>query len=79
MSAFAEELVSSGIPFIDRTYRTIADKEHRAMAGLSMGGILRKSFAQCRQKVQSWYPYPSKTTMGTPAARTVSSFFFVLS
>lgn len=39
MSAFAEELVSSGIPFIDRTYRTIADKEHRAMAGLSMGGM----------------------------------------
>ncbi len=39
MSAFAEELVSSGIPFIDRTYRTIPDKEHRAMAGLSMGGM----------------------------------------
>lgn len=39
MSAFTEELVSSGIPFIDRTYRTIPDKEHRAMAGLSMGGM----------------------------------------
>ncbi len=23
---------------IDRTYRTIADREHRAMAGLSIGG-----------------------------------------
>lgn len=39
MGAFAEELVSSGIPFIDRTYRTIPDKAHRAMAGLSMGGM----------------------------------------
>ncbi len=29
MSAFTEELVSSGIPFIDRTYRTIPDKEHK--------------------------------------------------
>ena len=26
------------IPMIDSTYRTIADREHRAMAGLSMGG-----------------------------------------
>jgi enterochelin esterase-like enzyme len=27
------------IPFVDATYRTIADREHRAMAGLSMGGM----------------------------------------
>ena len=26
------------IPFIDATYRTIADRDHRALAGLSMGG-----------------------------------------
>jgi len=26
------------LPFIDMTYRTIADKSHRAVAGLSMGG-----------------------------------------
>jgi len=26
------------IPFIDRNYRTIPDREHRAIAGLSMGG-----------------------------------------
>lgn len=26
------------IPFIDKTYKTIPDKEHRAVAGLSMGG-----------------------------------------
>ena len=25
------------IPFIDREYRTLADREHRALAGLSMG------------------------------------------
>lgn len=39
MGAFAEELASSGVPFIDSAYRTIPDKEHRAMAGLSMGGM----------------------------------------
>jgi enterochelin esterase-like enzyme len=27
------------IPLIDASYRTIPDKEHRAMAGLSMGGM----------------------------------------
>jgi len=27
------------IPYIDRTFRTISDKEHRAMAGLSRGGF----------------------------------------
>lgn len=31
---FFEEL----IPYIDANYRTVADKEHRAVAGLSMGG-----------------------------------------
>ena len=27
------------IPFIDSNFRTIADRDHRAMAGLSMGGM----------------------------------------
>jgi enterochelin esterase-like enzyme len=36
--AFGQILVEEIIPMIDSTYRTIADREHRAMAGLSMGG-----------------------------------------
>ena len=27
------------IPFVDKTFRTIPDRDHRAMAGLSMGGM----------------------------------------
>ncbi len=38
-SAFEEVLVKDLIPMIDATYRTIPDREHRAMAGLSMGGM----------------------------------------
>jgi enterochelin esterase family protein len=38
-SAFEEDLVKVIIPMIDANYRTIADREHRAMAGLSMGGM----------------------------------------
>ena len=36
---FEEDLVQSIIPFIENNYRVVADKEHRAMAGLSMGGM----------------------------------------
>lgn len=39
-STFKEVLFNDFIPFIDKTFRTISDREHRAMAGLSMGGFL---------------------------------------
>jgi enterochelin esterase-like enzyme len=39
-STFKEVLLNDLIPFVDNTYRTIADRDHRAMAGLSMGGFL---------------------------------------
>jgi len=35
--AFEEVVVNDLIPMIDAAYRTIPDKEHRAIAGLSMG------------------------------------------
>ncbi len=38
-SAFARVLINDLIPFVDANYRTLADQPHRAMAGLSMGGM----------------------------------------
>jgi enterochelin esterase family protein len=35
---FVTSIVSDVVPMIDKTYRTIPDREHRAMAGLSLGG-----------------------------------------
>jgi enterochelin esterase-like enzyme len=35
---FADILLGEVIPMIDANYRTIPDRDHRAMAGLSMGG-----------------------------------------
>ena len=32
-------MTSELIPWIDKNFRTIADRDHRAMAGLSMGGM----------------------------------------
>jgi enterochelin esterase-like enzyme len=38
-SSFEEVILHDLIPMIDASYRTIPDREHRAMAGLSMGGM----------------------------------------
>jgi enterochelin esterase-like enzyme len=36
---FEDDVTKALIPFIDSTFRTMSDREHRAMAGLSMGGM----------------------------------------
>jgi predicted alpha/beta superfamily hydrolase len=38
-AAFEDDLIQVVIPMIDSSYRTIPDRDHRAMAGLSMGGM----------------------------------------
>jgi len=42
---FAKVLIQDLIPFIETNYRTLADQPHRAMAGLSMGGMQTHSIA----------------------------------
>jgi len=39
MGAFEDDMTQALIPFIDKTFRTVSDRDHRAMAGLSMGGM----------------------------------------
>src|SRR6185503_16256990 len=39
MGAFEDDMTQALIPFIDKSFRTLPDREHRAMAGLSMGGM----------------------------------------
>jgi enterochelin esterase-like enzyme len=39
MGAFEEDMIQALIPFVDKTFRSIPDRDHRAMAGLSMGGM----------------------------------------
>lgn len=38
-SVFEADLTQALIPYIDSTFRTLTDRDHRAMAGLSMGGM----------------------------------------
>ena len=50
---FANTLIKDVIPMIDKRFRTIADKEHRAMAGLSMGGMQTKAITLAHPEVFS--------------------------
>jgi enterochelin esterase family protein len=36
---FEDDVTQALIPFVDKTYRTLSDRDNRAMAGLSMGGF----------------------------------------
>ena len=38
-AAFEDDVTQALIPYIDSNFRTISDRDHRAMAGLSMGGM----------------------------------------
>jgi len=39
MLSYSNSIVTDVIPFVDQIYRTIPDRDHRAVAGLSMGGL----------------------------------------
>jgi enterochelin esterase-like enzyme len=52
---FQTVLVDELIPYVDSHFRTIADKEHRAMAGLSMGGMETHIITLNKPDVFSYY------------------------
>ena len=52
---FEQVLVDELVPFIDANFQTIADRDHRAMAGLSMGGIETKLITLRRPETFGYY------------------------
>jgi hypothetical protein len=52
---FERVLVDDLVPYIDSHFRTIAKKDARAMAGLSMGGMETKNITLARPEVFSYY------------------------
>ena len=52
---FETVLVDELIPYVDSHFRTIAKKESRAMAGLSMGGMETKNITLARPEVFDYY------------------------
>ena len=51
---FGEELLKDVIPFIEKTYPVKADREHRALAGLSMGGGQSLNFGLANLDTFAW-------------------------
>lgn len=52
---FQTVLIDELIPYIDANFRTLADQTHRAMAGLSMGGMETKTITLARPDMFSHY------------------------
>lgn len=52
---FQTVLIDELIPYVDANFRTVADQPHRAMAGLSMGGMETKTITLARPDVFSHY------------------------
>jgi len=77
--AFGSVVISELIPTIDSTYRTISDREHRAMAGLSMGAMQTMAVALTHLETFSciggyslpFFGAPPRRSGGTPAERPV--------
>jgi enterochelin esterase-like enzyme len=72
-SAFADVLLNDLVPTIDANYRTLADRDHRAMAGLSMGSMQTLQIAPTHLDTFShiggfsgptFGPFDPKTTSG---------------
>lgn len=55
INPFQTVLVDELIPYIDGNFRTIADRAHRAMAGLSMGGMETHTITLNKPEVFSYY------------------------
>jgi enterochelin esterase family protein len=51
---FNEDLAGSVVPYIDNNYRTQADRDHRAIAGLSMGGLQTLTLSLTRSDLFSY-------------------------
>ena len=75
--AFNDDLTKVVLPFIDAHYRTIADRDHRAIAGLSMGGLQALNialddsadFAYVGIFSSGWFPNVQKEEEDTDVAQ----------
>ena len=67
-SEFENILLKDIIPMVDATYRTIPNREHRAMAGLSMGGMQTRNIGLSHLGTFSHIGIFSGGTLGDPKA-----------
>ena len=65
---FENILIKDIIPTIDAKYRTVADRDHRGMAGLSMGGMQTRGIGLAHLDTFSHIGIFSGGTLGDPKA-----------
>ncbi len=74
---FETILVDELVPYIDSHFQTIADRDHRAMAGLSMGGMETHNITLSRPEVFGYWglmsggQYQSKELEGKQAPKAI--------
>jgi enterochelin esterase family protein len=71
---FKNTLINDIIPMVDAKYRTIADKEHRAMAGHSMGAMQTKAITMSVNDVFSKIGLFSGGTISAEEAANTPGF-----
>lgn len=69
VDAFQTVLTNELIPYVDANFRTIADRPHRAMAGLSMGGMETHAITLAKPETFAYYALLSG---GTYTAEEIS-------
>ena len=62
-SAFESVIIDDVIPMIDRTFRTLSDRDHRGMAGLSMGSMQAMQITLRNLDKFSWIGFFSGSTV----------------
>ncbi len=70
--AFEHDLLEDLIPFIESHYSVHADREHRALAGLSMGGGQSLNFGLAHLDKFAWVGGFSSAPNTKPAARLIT-------
>jgi len=64
--SYPHSLVKDVVPYIDRHFRTIANKDNRAIAGLSMGGMHTVQATNNNPGVFGWIAVWSAGAQDTP-------------
>ena len=63
---FEKSLINDVIPFIEKNYRALTDKNHRAIAGLSMGGMQTQSITNTNPDMFAYIGVMSMGLMNDP-------------
>ena len=73
-NAFQDVLIKDIIPMVESKYRVIADTEHRAMAGLSMGGMQTHSITLANPTTFAYVGMFSGGTFNTEELKDAKDF-----